>query len=95
MVDFGGSVAGRVTEIFKTGVAKRRRRKCVMKWAGKRGRWRGQHEDSHCCFKQLVKSKAFLSHPLKFVLTIYVLTTYSKLWTGNHRTSNNPQLLLT
>lgn len=37
MVDFGGSVAGRVTEIFKIGVAKRRRRKCVMKWAGKRG----------------------------------------------------------
>ena len=37
MVEFGGSVGGRVTEIFKTGVAKRRRGKCVMKWGGKRG----------------------------------------------------------
>lgn len=37
MVDFGGSVGGRVTEIFKTGVAKRRRGKWVLKWGGKRG----------------------------------------------------------
>ena len=37
MVDFEGSVGGRDTEIFKTGVAKRRRGKCVLRWGGKKG----------------------------------------------------------
>lgn len=37
MLDFGGNVGGRVTEIFKTEVAKRRRGKCVMRWGEKRG----------------------------------------------------------
>ena len=66
------------TQIFKTGDGKEEEGKMCHEVGWKeRGRWRGQHEDCHCCFKQFVKSKAFLPHPLRSMLTVYVLTTYS------------------